>query len=192
MPKQEVRTIIISMVGLLALTIALLFGVSCAERTVVVREEVRPPGLYVASQKAVDNGKKQLSKGHCKQAIHEFNKAIEKDPTNFEAVYWLGVAEGMCGYYSRAYDRLSVAIKYSPNEGWKARVYATLGLTLLYMGREDDAVIYLERARLIDPRNEIVISYYDYDDEPKKGKKKGRIKKRPKGDEGFQIVLRWL
>jgi len=179
------------MVKFVAFSLALLFGVSCVERTVVIREEApaRPPGLSVASQKAVDNGKKHLRKGNCGKAIREFNKALEKDPTNFEAIYWLGVAQGMCGYYSQAYDRLSIAIKYSPNDLWKARVYATIGLILIYMGKDDDAVIYLERARIIDPRNEIVISYYEYED--KKGKK-GKIKKKPKGEEGFQIVLRWL
>jgi Flp pilus assembly protein TadD len=54
----------------------------------------------VASVNHLENGKKQLEKGHCKQAIEQFDKALEKDPTNFQALYWKGVALGMCGDYS--------------------------------------------------------------------------------------------
>ncbi len=164
--------------GLILISALLSMTVSCAERTVVVSPE-RPPGLTVASEKAVENGKKHLRKGHCRQAIHEFNKALEKNPRNFEALYWLGVAEGMCGNYPQAYDRLTVAVRYSPGDLWTARVYATIGLTLLYMGREDEAEAYFERARSIDPSNEVVVA--------KKHKVGKKLKK-----EGYDITLRWL
>jgi hypothetical protein len=42
------------------------------------RSEGRPPGLIIASDKAVENGKKHLRKGKCDKAIHEFNKALGK------------------------------------------------------------------------------------------------------------------
>jgi tetratricopeptide (TPR) repeat protein len=170
-----------------------LFGFSCAEKTVVVREEPvhRPPGLGVASEKALENGKKQLAKGHCRQAIHEFNKALEKDPRNFYALYWLGVAEGMCGYYPQAYDRLNLVIRYAPDPVWTARVYATLGLTLLYMERDEEAVLYFERAKNIDPRNELVAVYYEEEDKKHK-KGKGKLKKKPRGEEGYRITLKWM
>lgn len=172
--------------GLLALLVAI---ASCAEKTKVVVGEPslppRPPGLVIASEKALENGKKHLRKGDCRKAIHEFEKALSKSPNNFEALYWLGVAEGMCGYYSRAYDRFLIAIRYSPDGIWQARVYATIGLTLLYLGRDGEAIAYFERARSIDPRNEIVIAYYD-------GHRKPKIKKRPRDKEGFELTLRWL
>lgn len=43
-----------------SLVLLMLFGFSCAEKTVVVGEEPvhRPPGLAVASEKALENGKK--------------------------------------------------------------------------------------------------------------------------------------
>ncbi|MFN7064968.1 MAG: tetratricopeptide repeat protein [Aquificaceae bacterium] len=173
---------------------ASIFLFSCVEKTTVVVSDThlpRAPGLVVASDKAVENGKKHLRSGNCSKAIHEFEKALDKNPSNFEALYWLGVAEGMCGYYSRSYDRLIIAIKYSPDNVWRAKVYATIGLTLLYMDREEEAISYFERARRIDPRNEIVIVYYD-EGEMGKGPKKPKIKKRPKEKEGFEITLRWL
>ncbi len=174
-----------------------LYLLACAEKTTVVVEDTpppaRPPGLVVASEKALENGKKHLRRGNCGKAIHEFEKALTKNPNNFEALYWLGVAEGMCGYYHRAYDRFVLALKYSPDKGWQARVYATIGLTLLYMGRDDDAVVYFERARAIDPRNDIVIAYYDWEEHERgKGPKKHKIKKKPRDKEGFELTLRWL
>lgn len=178
--------------GLVALV---LMVASCVEKTTVVVGEPAPPsvppGLVVASEKALENGKKHLRKGNCRKAVHEFEKALEKNPNNFEAHYWLGVAEGMCGYYRRAYDRLLIALRYSPDGRWQARVYATIGITLLYLGREKEAITYFERARSLDPRNEIVISYYEVEDLGK-GRKKPKIKKRPESREGFEITLRWM
>lgn len=175
------------------LSLGLIFLLSCAEKTTVVVGDTAPPskapGLVIASDKAVENGKKHLRRGNCRKAIHEFEKALNKNPSNFEALYWLGVAEGMCGYYSRSYDRLVVAVRYSPDNLWQARVYATIGLTLLYMNRESEAISYFERAKRIDPRNEILVVYYD---EGKPGKGPKKIKRRPKDREGFEITLRWL
>ncbi len=82
-------------------SIACLFAFGCAEKTTVVVADApppsRPPGLIVASDKALENGKKHLRKGNCRKAIKEFERALKKNPNNFEALYWLGVAEGMCG-----------------------------------------------------------------------------------------------
>jgi tetratricopeptide (TPR) repeat protein len=170
-----------------------LFIFSCSTTVAVgesPRSEGRPPGLIIASEKAVENGKKHLRKGKCDKAIHEFNKALAKNPNNFEALYWLGVAEGMCGYYSTSYDRLMLALKYSPNKGWEARVNATIGLVLLLSDRDEDAQIYFGRARMIDPRNELVIKYSEWEPEIK-GKGKGK-KKKFRREEGFEVVLRWL
>jgi len=179
-----------------SIVLACVLALSCAEKGTVAIGNVPPspkaPGLTIASEKAVENGKKHLRKGHCDKAIHEFEKALNKNPNNFEALYWLGVAEGMCGYYSRSYDRLMIALRYSPNEGWKARVYATIGINLLYMGREDEAISYFERAKSIDPRNEIVVAYYEEEHGKCKGHKKHKLKKKPKDKEGFELTLMWL
>lgn len=133
-----------------------------------------PPGLEIASQKALENGKKQLKKGHCKQAIHEFNKAIQKDPKNFDAQYWLSIAEGMCGYNKEALERLKISREFSPTEVWTSRVLSTIGIILYSMGKEEEAKKYMEMARKIDPNNELVIFW--------------------KGDskQAYDLILRWL
>jgi hypothetical protein len=67
-----------------------LFIFSCSTTVAVgesPRSEGRPPGLIIASEKAVENGKKHLRKGKCDKAIREFNKALAKNPNNFEALY---------------------------------------------------------------------------------------------------------
>jgi len=96
---------------------------------VVVNE---PPGHKVASENNLMNGKKQLEKGHCKQAIHEFNKAIEKDPTNFQAYYWRGIAYGMCGDCDNAIRSLEISFKYKPSEIWESRIETAINLCKSY------------------------------------------------------------
>lgn len=166
-------------IGLASLGLALF---SCTSTAVVVSDEPtqptgRPPGLIVASDKNLENGKKQLRKGHCKQAIHEFEKSLRKNPENFEALYWLGVAQGMCGYYSDANDRFFAAVRYSPNRTWTSRVYATIGLTLILSGRYAEGRYYVEKAKAIDPNNPLVV----YIEENRY---------RVRG--GYEITLRWL
>jgi len=51
----------------------------------------RPPAQTVASENHFENGVKQYEKGHIKQAIHQFEKAIQKDPANYKAYYFLGL-----------------------------------------------------------------------------------------------------
>ncbi len=88
----------------------------------------QPPGHVVASENHVYNGKRQLEKGHCRQAIEQFNKAIEKDPTNFQAYYWRGVAYGMCSDCNNAIRNLEISIKYKPSNVWDSRIKTTIGL----------------------------------------------------------------
>lgn len=171
---------------------SVLLSTACAEKVANFEVvQVKPSGTAVASDRALENGKKHLKNGKCKQAIHEFSKAIDRNPRNFEALYWMGVAEGMCGEYSKAYERFSVAVRFSPNEEWKARVYATMGMTMLYLGKEQESIVFFDQARAIDSRNEVVITFYEVEEQGKRGKKP-KIKKKPKGSDDFSIVLRWL
>jgi len=169
---------------------SLLFILSCAGRIEVNTkpQTYRPPGLIIASEKAVENGKKHLRKGNCGKAIQEFNKALAKNPNNFEALYWLGVAEGMCGYYSDAYNRLTIALRYAPDGTWEARVNASIGLILIFMEKDEEAKTYFYRAKRIDPRNELVIKYSEIETRGKGKKGRGKIKK----EEGFGLILKWL
>ncbi|WP_448588521.1 tetratricopeptide repeat protein [Thermocrinis sp.] len=176
---------------ILLLLMSILLILSCAQKVEVRSETLpapTPPGLVVASEKAVENGKKHLKRGKCDKAIREFNKALSKNPNNFEALYWLGVAEGMCGYYPDAYNRLTIALKYTPDKTWEARVNASIGIILVFMEKEDEAKLYFDRARRIDPKNELVIFYSERESIGKGKKGKGKIKR----EESFSIILNWI
>jgi hypothetical protein len=61
---------------------------------------------------------------------------------------------------------------------------------LLLSDRDEEAQVYFGRARMIDPRNELVIRYYEWEREIKS---KGKGKKKKFGrEEGFEVVLKWL
>ena len=68
----------IAKLAAVVLTVALITGCVCPLKT-------RPPGQAVASENHFENGLKQYEMGHYKQAIHQFEKALEKDPTNCKA-----------------------------------------------------------------------------------------------------------
>jgi len=83
----------------------------------------RPPGQVVASENNFENGIKQYEKGHIKQAIHEFNKAIEKDPANFKTFFYLGLCYKQQGAMEIAHKHFQKAIDLNPNdESWVMKV----------------------------------------------------------------------
>lgn len=100
-----------------------IFAISCS--SVAVNQ---PPGHIVASENHLLNGKKQLEKGHCKQAIKQFDKAIEKDPTNFQAYYWRGIAYGICGDCNSLLMNLETSRKYKPSDIWEDRINIAINL----------------------------------------------------------------
>jgi len=83
----------------------------------------RPPGQIIASENNFENGVKQYEKGHIKQAIHEFEKAIEKDPSNFKAYFYLGLCHKQKGVVDIALKYFQKAIDLNPNdESWVMKV----------------------------------------------------------------------
>jgi Tfp pilus assembly protein PilF len=83
----------------------------------------RPPGQTVASENHFENGVKQYEKGHIKQAIHQFEKAVQKDPTNYRAYYFLGLCYKERHAKKTALKYLQKAIDLNPDdELWVAKV----------------------------------------------------------------------
>lgn len=100
-----------------------IFIISCS--SVVINQ---PPGHVVASENQLNNCKKQLEKGHCKQAIEQCNMAIEKNPSNFQAYYWRGVAYGMCGDCDNAIKSFEISLNYKPSDVWIDRINFSINL----------------------------------------------------------------
>jgi len=104
------------MKSLILLMIMVLLISGCASGT-------RPPGQVVASENNFENGVKQYEKGHIKQAIHEFEKAIEKNPGNFKAYFYLGLCYKQQGIMKTAHKHFQKAIDLNPNdESWVIKV----------------------------------------------------------------------
>lgn len=69
-----------------------------ASRTVIVHERTAPPppaahrtpGLDHTSQMHTRNGIRFYERGHYRKAIQQFGQAIDKDPSNWEAHFYLG------------------------------------------------------------------------------------------------------
>lgn len=81
------------------------------------------PGQAVASENHYENGVKQYNMGHYKQAIHQFEKAIKKDPTNYKAYYYLGLSHKGEGALSMALGYLEKAFGLSSNDAsWAAKI----------------------------------------------------------------------
>ena len=87
----------------------------------------KSPGQAVASENNFENGVKQYEKGHIRQAIHEFEKAIEKDPANYRAYFYLGLCYKSDGIMGIALTFFQKAIDLnSGDEAWVARVKAEM------------------------------------------------------------------
>jgi Tfp pilus assembly protein PilF len=123
-------------------------------------------------------------KGFGDRAKESFERAVKNDPQDVETLNNLGFALYQNGNYRAAVDRLKRALKLAPTD---ERVLNNLGLALCRLGkwdeaylhferaggplvgalntaklferfaREDDAIIYYEKARQIDPNNSMAL-----------------------------------
>lgn len=115
-----------------------------------------PPGLQRAALNHIRNAKKQLAKGHCRQAIHQLNMAIEKDPSNPDAYYWMGVAQQSCGYYPVAIEQWRTVLRLTPgNPIWEPRARIAIGFSLEAQGRWAEARQEYGLALRVDPGHPI-------------------------------------
>ncbi|MEA3311002.1 MAG: tetratricopeptide repeat protein [candidate division WOR-3 bacterium] len=104
------------------LALALITGCVCPLKT-------RPPGHAVASENHFENGVKQYEMGHYKQAIHQFEKAVQKDPTNYKAYFYLGMSHKGKGLLTQARNYLEKALGLSGNDAsWAAKIRNQLNI----------------------------------------------------------------
>ncbi len=98
----------------------------------------RPHGQATASENNFENGVKQYEKGHITQAIHEFEKAIEKNPANFRAYFYLGLCYKQQGAMKTAHGHFQKAIDLNPHdESWVIKVKLEMGPTIPDKGKKE-------------------------------------------------------
>ncbi len=80
--------------------------------------------------------------GRYQEAIRLFEKSLEIQPTA-EAYTYMGWTHSHMGDYKRAIEEAEKAIRIDPDFG---NPYNDIGVYLIELGREDDAIPYLEKA----------------------------------------------
>lgn len=115
------------MIKLTAVFLVAVFLAGCACPFGVQPSSPSSPGQAVASENNYENGVKQYEKGHYTQAIHEFEKAVEKDPTNYKAYYYLGMSHHGEGAVNTALSYLKQALGLSSSDAsWAAKIQAQI------------------------------------------------------------------
>src|SRR5690349_11162239 len=69
-------------------------------------------------------------KGELEISIECFNKAIETDPNNVNALFSRGACYNMLGNYQKAIDDYYLALEKDTNKGGGRRVYRSMGKVL--------------------------------------------------------------
>jgi Tfp pilus assembly protein PilF len=116
----------------------------------VVQQAVNP-GMQRASAEFLETGKRKWRVGQMKQAQKSFAKAVEKNPYNFEAHYWLAMMERDARNWDRASHHFAQAIQYCPQGRWESRIRVEWGLTFEQQGQKGMAAKQYDLALLADP-----------------------------------------
>jgi Tfp pilus assembly protein PilF len=160
---------------LLIIIWALLAFLSCSSGQVVIVKKSSHPvraknyGQKVASRNHVENGKKFFHKGKFPKALQEFNKAVDKDPNNYEAFYYLGLTQQKMGNFKRSVASFEMAIELNKGDKlWVSEIRVSLGQSYESLGNFDKAKAEYQFALSIDPSNKEASEGY------------GRVKRRNK------------
>jgi len=109
------------------------------------------PGLQRASIEMLETGQRKWRVGQMKQAKKFFAKAVEKNPYNFEAHYWLAMTERDDQNWERASNHFAQALQYCPKGRWESKIRVDWGLTYEQQGHKGLAAKQYDLALLADP-----------------------------------------
>jgi len=136
----------------------LLLGALSWQRTMVYESEetlwmdilAKNPNCWLGHN---DLGFAFLQKGHVDEAMTQFQKALEINPTYADAYYNLGLAFFQKGHVDEAIIEYQKALGIDPNY---ALVHSNLGLAFFQKGYVDEAIIEYKKALEIDPNYALV------------------------------------
>ena len=89
-------------------------------------------------------------------ATQQVREALEIDPQNAEAHYYLGVYYYKVNLYDEAIREISQAIDLNVSIASSAEALTYLGLALADKGRFEEAISEYKRAMEFDPKNPII------------------------------------
>jgi len=125
-------------------------SVAKSETPSVERQAV-PPGQLQASTEMLENGKRKWRVGDQKGARNFFEKAVAKNPYNYEAYYWLGVLCRDHHEWEAADHRFAQAVQYCPGGRWEARIRVDWGYLFEVQNQKGLAAKQYDLALLADP-----------------------------------------
>ena len=140
---------------------------SCSSRHVVVVNKPSPPvraknyGQKVASGNHVKNGKKFFYKGKFQKALQEFNKAVDKDPSNWEAFYYRGLTYQKMRNFNKSIVSFEMAIELNKGDKhWVSEIRVLMGQSYESLGRFEKAKTEYQFALSIEPGNKKALEGY--------------------------------
>ena len=136
-----------SMMVISIIIIPMLF--SCAT-TQQKQAEARDADFYI--NRGMDYGKKD----QFDQAMSDFNKALEIDPTSAMAYHHRGVLYTFKGQYDQAFSDFSKALEINPRF---ASAYSSRGRAYMAKGQYDQAISDYTKALEINPN--LAVAYYN-------------------------------
>lgn len=114
-------------------------------RTVVVAEK-EPPGQLHASRVHTRNGIRFYERGHYRKAIVQFELAIAKDPSNWEAHFYLAECYRELREYDPCLKHYRIVLELRSEPAWAARVEYKIGWVYERRGKYKEARSHYELA----------------------------------------------
>ncbi|NLP04001.1 MAG: tetratricopeptide repeat protein [Fibrobacter sp.] len=96
------------------------------------------------------SGQEMLQNGAFSQAVTQFRKVIQMEPSNFEAQFNLAFAYLGWGRNSNAVEEFKKAMRLQPRN---SQVWANLAIAYENLGKSQDAINALYQAVQLDPQN---------------------------------------
>lgn len=154
-------------------------------RTVVVAEN-EPPGQIRASRTHTRNGIRFYERGHYRKAIVQFELAIAKDRSNWEAHYYLAECYRALREYDPCLKHFRIVLELRSEPAWVARVEYKIGWVYEKRRRYREARSHYELALVAVPNHREAQEakrrleskkYRDWEDDDDDDHSRGRGKK---------------
>jgi Putative Zn-dependent protease, contains TPR repeats len=130
-----------------------LFDAAIREYEQVLAQEPNRPGIhYRIGRVRLAQSAKSGSDALVAQARAEFERELQRDPSNANAAYELGELQRKAGELDHAVASFTAAASVDPGF---AEALVGLGRTLIDLRRPGDAVPVLERATALDPGDDV-------------------------------------
>jgi Tfp pilus assembly protein PilF len=116
-----------------------------------LEQQTVPPGQAQAASEFLETGKRKWRVGDEKNAVKNFQKALEKNPYNFEANYWLAIVERDNHEWEKSSFHFGQAVQYCPPGRWESRIRVDWGYLFESQGQKGMAAKQYDLALLADP-----------------------------------------